>query len=82
MPYSPFVGPALLLLLVLPAIVGALKKPRAEGTGVKRSTLWGMAAGTVVLSGVQLALNAWKPWIGDALLAAGFAVLLFLTRRK
>lgn len=89
MSYSPFVGPALFVVLYLSAVLPGLKKgaeeaaPQAapETARVRRSTRWAFAAGGVAAAVVQAALNLWIPWLGDGVLAAAVAILLFVTRR-
>lgn len=82
MTYSPYVGPALFLVLFLSAILPAMSKSSGADAPIKRSTLWITASGGVAAAAAQLALNLWIPWLGDGLLAGAVAILLFVTRSK
>lgn len=77
--YSPFVGPVLLLAVVLSAAFPEHRRAQEEKRKSQAPLLVAVAVAAAVVQG---ALNAWIAWLGDGLIAAAVAILLFVTRKK
>ncbi len=81
MNYSPYVGPALLVLMVVSALPTAFKHARARTPSTRKGPFYGIAAGAVAAGALQLGLNLWIAWLGDGIAAAAVGAFLFFTRR-
>ena len=77
--YSPFVGPVLLVALLLSSAVPEHRRAQQEGRRSQAPLLVAVALAAAI---AQTALNLWIDWLGDGVIAAAVAVLLFVTRGK
>jgi uncharacterized BrkB/YihY/UPF0761 family membrane protein len=81
MSYSPFVGPALLVLFVVSSLPTAYRHARARTPPVGKRAFWAIGLASVLLAAGQAALNLWVSWLGDGVFAAAVGMFLFLTRK-
>lgn len=82
MSYSPLLGPALLVLLVVSSLPTAYRHVRARTPSTGKGVFVAIGGGSVVAAVGLVMLNRWVNWTGDAVAALAVIVFLLATRQQ